>query len=235
MSAEACYAKISTMGIKLHIANAGQQFTSDDSRTFQKAAESAWLFLNRHFQIDYNVDLVVTEPLYILPTIPEDGITARTYKSDFIMLSIDKTQHEISEDLLFEIICHEMAHSIRWDRVAEFANTLFENTIMEGLAIVLEETALKESGRNSQQYFLTAMQATSKPTVDIIIHEFKDRLHSERYDYERDFYTGNNNLPRWSAYSLGYYLVKEYLGRTGDSIYDATTVSYSDFKKVLEI
>lgn len=223
------------MGIKLHIANARQQFTSDDLRTFQKAAESAWDFLNTHFQIDYDVDLVITETLHILPTIPEDGITARTYKSDFIMLSIDKTQHKVSEDLLFEIICHEMAHSIRWNKVSEFADTLFENTIMEGLAIVLEEAALKETGRNNQQYFLTTMQGTSKSVIDTILHEFKGRLHSKHYDYERDFYTGDSNLPRWPAYSLGYYLIKEYLDKTDDSIFSAATASYSDFKKVLEI
>lgn len=223
------------MSIKLHIANAARQFTSDEERIIRSAVDSAWDFLDKHFKIDYDIDLIVTEPLYILPTIPEDGITARTFKSDFIMLSIDKSQHEISEDLLFEIICHEMAHSLRWSRVPEFANTLFENTIMEGLAIVLEEGALKESGKRNQQYFLTAMQETSKPTIDAILHEFRDRLHGERYDYEKDFYTGDNILPRWAAYSLGYYLVKEYLNKTGDSIFDATIASYSAFRKILEI
>jgi uncharacterized protein YjaZ len=222
------------MSIKLHIANASKQFTSDDHRIIQNAVNSAWDFLDKSFKIDYDVDLVITEPLYILPIIPEDGITARTYKADYIMLCINKSQHEISEDFLFEIICHEMSHSVRWSRVSEFANTLFENAIMEGLAIVLEETALKESSKNNQQYFLTAMQETSKSTIEAILHEFKDRLHSERYDYEKDFYAGDDNLPRWSAYSLGYYLVKEYLDKTSSSIFDATVASYSEFRKVLE-
>jgi len=229
------HVKMLDMSIKLHIANASKQFTLDDQRIIQDAVSSAWDFLDKYFKIDYDIDLVITEPLYILPTIPEDGLTARTYKSDFIMLSINKSQHEISKDFLFEIICHEMAHSIRWTRVPEFANSLFENSIMEGLAIVLEETALKESGRSNQQYFLTAMQETSKSTIDRIIHEFKERLHSERYDYEKDFYTGDDNLPRWSAYSLGYYLVHEYLNKTDDSIFNATVTSYSKFRKVLEI
>lgn len=223
------------MSIKLHIANAAKQFTSDEERMIRSAVDSAWDFLDKHFKIDYDIDLVVTEPLYILPTIPEDGITARTYKSNFIMLSIDKSQHKISEDFLFEIICHEMAHSLRWNRVPEFANTLFENAVMEGLAIVLEEIALRETNKDTQQYFLTAMQKMSKSTIDSIMNEFKARLHSERYDYEKDFYTGDDTLPRWAAYSLGYHLVKEYLDKTDGSIFDATVASYSDFKKVLEI
>lgn len=223
------------MSIKLHITNASKQFTSNDCRIIQGAVDSAEGFLDKYFKLDYDIDLVVTEPLYILPTIPENGITARTYKSDFIMLSIDKSQHEISEDFLFETICHEMSHSVRWSRVPEFANTLFENAIMEGLAIVLEEMALRENGRNNQQFFLTAMQEMPQSTIDTIIHEFKDRIHSEHYDYEKDFYTGDNNLPRWAAYSLGYHFVKKYLDKTGDSIFDATVASYSDFKKVLEI
>jgi uncharacterized protein YjaZ len=210
-----------------------EQFTSDDYRVIQSAVDSAWDFLDKHFKIDYDIDLVITEPLSILPTIPEDGITARAYKSDYIMLGIDKSQHEVSEDLLFEIICHEMAHSMRWDRVPEFANTLFENAIMEGLAIVLEETALK-SGRTKQQFFLTAVQETSKATIDLITREFKDRLHSKHFDYEKDFFAGDKNLPRWSAYALGYHLVKGYLDKTNDSIFDATIASYSEFKKVLE-
>lgn len=223
------------MSIKFHIANAAKQFTSDEERVIRSAVNSVWDFLDKHFKIDYDVDLIITEPLYILPTIPEDGITARTYKSDFIMLSIDKSQHEISEDFFFEIICHEMAHSLRWSRVPEFANTLLENAIMEGLAIVLEEVALKETNKDTQQYFLTAIQKTSKSTIDTILHEFKGRLYSEQYDYEKDFYTGDDTLPRWAAYSLGYQLVKDYLDKTGDSIFDATIASYSDFKKVLEI
>ena len=230
-----CHAKIFNMGIKLHITNAAKQFTPDEERIIRSAADSAWDFLDKHFKIDYDIDLIVTEPLYILPTIPEDGITARTYKSNFIMLCIDKSQHEISEDFLFEIICHEMAHSLRWNRVPEFANTLFENAVMEGLAIVLEEAALKEMNKDVQQYFLTEMQKTSKSTIDTILHHFEGRLHSEQYDYEKDFYTGDDTLPRWAAYSLGYHLVKEYLDKTGDSIFDATIASYSDFKKVLEI
>jgi len=223
------------MGVKIHIANADRQFTQNDRRIIRSAVDSAWSFLDKRFKIDYDIDLVITEPLSILPTIPEDGITARAYKPGFIMLSIDKSQHKISEDFLFETVCHEMAHSVRWSRVPEFANTLFDNAIMEGLAIVLEETAIRKGGRDYQQFFLTTMQETPKVTINSIIREFKGRLYSERYDYEKDFYTGDERLPRWSAYALGYHFVKEYLNKTGESIFDATTDSYAEFKKCLRL
>lgn len=223
------------MSIKLHITNAGNQFTSSDQRVIRDAADSAWDFLDKHFKIDYDIDLIIAGPLQILPTIPEDGITARTYRSNFILLSIDTSQHKISEDTIFEIICHEMSHSVRWERVPEFANTLFENTIMEGLAVVLEEMALKEDGRNNQQFFLTTIQEASESMISSIICAFHSKMHSKHFNYEKDFFTGDTVLPRWSAYILGYYLVKKYLDETGNSIFDATTVSYSEFKKVLKV
>ncbi len=42
-----------------------------------------------------------------------------------------------------------------------------------------------------------------------------------RVFYDTIFFNGNDDLPRWSGYSLGYYLVKKYLEKTGKKIEEA--------------
>ena len=44
---------------------------------------------------------------------------------------------------------------------------------------------------------------------------------------------GNNELPRWSGYSLGYYLVKKYLEKTGKKIEEVFADKYADFRIIL--
>ena len=40
-----------------------------------------------------------------------------------------------------------------------------------------------------------------------------------------------DELPRWAGYSLGYYLVKRYLERTGKKIKEAFFDKYADFRE----
>ena len=46
-------------------------------------------------------------------------------------------------------MCHELAHYLRWEKVPEYAETIFDGIILEGMAVVLEEeamiTALKDN------------------------------------------------------------------------------------------
>ena len=66
-----------------------------------------------------------------------------------------------------------------------------------------------------------------------ILEEFRDQLDSKYYDYNTIFFTGNDKLPRWSGYSLGYYLVKKYLEKTNKKIEDAFADKYAEFKIAL--
>ena len=69
----------------------------------------------------------------------------------------------------------------------------------------------------------------TKKILDLV----RDRLNSNEYDYNKIFFTGNNKLPRWSGYSLGFYLVKKYLEKTGKTIEGAFADKYVDFKIIL--
>ena len=216
--------------IHLHIANANQNFTARELSILKNAAKKAEAFIFTIFQqFDYEVDIIITTPSFILPTIAEDGIAGKTLHSRLIVLSIDKQQRKISEDFIFETICHEMSHSFRWEKLPEYAETMFDGMILEGLAVVLEEEAMVKTGRQDKQFFLKEMQKTPQAEIDKMIAVLKDKLEDKVYNYNKIFFTGDDILPRWAGYRLGYYFVKQYLRQTDQNIVQATLASYKDF------
>ena len=47
--------------------------------------------------------------------------------------------------------------------------------------------------------------------------------------FNKIFIDGDESLPRWSGYRLGYYLVKKYLQDKSKDIYTATLDRYKEF------
>ena len=221
---------IPNMGkINLLIANANDNFEKDEVIAITNASSDVESFISLHFEFDYDVDVVVTAPSFLMKVIPEDGISARTYNSRLIILVLDKKQAKITEDKVYEILCHEMSHSLRWEKLPEYSDTLFKGIILEGLAIVLEEKALSEKGHKTPQFFFETIRNTNETEYHHIINVLKESFENENYDYEKIFYTGDESLPRWAGYRLGYYYVKQYLESKGRSIEEATVDSYSSF------
>lgn len=213
--------------LHLHIANANRAFTAKEVALFTNAAKKAEAFISTTFDaFDYEVDLCIATPSLLLPTIAEDGIGGKTLHSRLIMLSIDKHQHAINEDFVFETICHELSHSLRWEKVPEYAETMFEGMILEGLAVALEEEAMAKTKRQNRQFFLEEMQKTPQQEIDWLIALLKDSFEDKVYDYNKIFFTGDDVLARWAGYKLGYYFVKQYLRQTNQSIAQATLESY---------
>lgn len=216
--------------IHIHIANANQTFTNAEITILKNATQKAEGFISATFtQFDYEVDVIIATPSFILPTIAEDGIAGKTLHSRLIILSLDKNQHEISEGFIFETICHEMSHSLRWEKLPEYAETMFDGMILEGLAVALEEEAMIKLGRRNQQFFLREMQKTSQAEIDKIIAALQGNFEDKVYDYTKIFFTGDDVLPRWAGYKLGYYFVKQHLHQTSQTIAQATLASYKDF------
>lgn len=216
--------------INLLVANATQAFTEADLELFHSAAREAEEFITTTFDFDYEVDVVIATPSQRLQTIPEDGIGGQTYHSRLIVIVVNKEQRAVDKAIVFEVLCHEISHSLRWEKVPEYSKTLFDDMIFEGLAVVLEEKAVGDTKRTNQQFFLTEVQNTPQTVVENIITQLKTNFDSEDYNYNTVFFTGNDELPRWAGYRLGYYLVQEYLARTGKTISKATLESYGEFK-----
>ena len=216
--------------IHIHIANANQTFTNAEITILKNATQKAEGFISATFtQFDYEVDVIIATPSFILPTIAEDGIAGKTLHSRLIILSLDKNQHEISEGFIFETICHEMSHSLRWEKLPEYAETMFDGMILEGLAVALEEEAMIKTGRQDKQFFLKEIQETPRAEIDKMITVLKDKFEDKIYDYNKIFFAGDDILPRWAGYRLGYYFVKQYLRQTDQDIVQATLASYKDF------
>ena len=218
--------------IHLYIANAGKDFTDTDMIAIRRAVERAETFVSGVFRsFDYDLDLIVVSSSPTTPTIPQNGIGGRTYHSRLIVVALDKSQHEPSEDFIFETVCHELSHSLRWEKVPEFAETLFDSMVMEGLAVVLEEQAMNQSDYELRQFFLTEVRRTKLKEINTMIAVLNDKFDDTEYDYETIFFSGNDLLPRWTGYKLGYYLVKRYLSKTKQTIEQATLASYEELRR----
>ncbi|MCG5079535.1 DUF2268 domain-containing protein [Candidatus Saccharibacteria bacterium] len=218
--------------IHLYIANAGKDFTDTDMIAIRRAVERAETFVSGVFRsFDYDLDLIVVSSSPTTPTIPQDGIGGRTYHSRLIVVALDKSQHEPSEDFIFETVCHELSHSLRWEKVPEFAETLFDSMVMEGLAVVLEEQAMNQSDYELRQFFLTEIRRTKLKEINTMIAVLNDKFDDTEYDYKTIFFSGNDLLPRWTGYKLGYYLVKRYLSKTKQTIERATLASYKELRR----
>ena len=172
---------------------------------------------------------MVTNRLYDA-LIPEDGVGGRTRTADFIEFAVN--QEKATENLISEMLVHELCHAARWGKNNEWMMTsLFDGIISEGIATYFEAEFIKN--RNERTIFIKTILGRSDEENEKILDQLRDRLDSNEYDYYEIFFTGNNKLPRWSGYSLGFYLVKKYLEKTGKTIEEAFVDKYVDFKTIL--
>lgn len=179
-------------------------------------------------KIDWDIDIVVTNRVYEF-VIPEDGVGGRTYASDFILISIN--EDKITENILAETLVHELCHAARWGKNDEWMNTLFDGMISEGIATYFESEFVKD--KSEKQLFLKTVVERSDEENEKIHEELESQLKNERYDYQTIFFNGNDKLPRWSGYSLGYLTVKKYLEKSGKTIEEAFADKYADIEVAL--
>jgi uncharacterized protein YjaZ len=97
------------------------------------------------------------------------------------------------------------------------------------MKVRIEIDTMIKLGRRNQQFFLREMQKTSQAEIDKIIAALQGNFEDKVYDYTKIFFTGDDALPRWAGYKLGYYFVKQHLHQTSQTIAQATLASYKDF------
>ncbi|MBB1532467.1 hypothetical protein HG461_003530 [Candidatus Saccharibacteria bacterium] len=192
------------------------------------AIKTAEEYVFPKLKIDWDIDLLVTNRLRDI-VIPEDGVGGSTRTADFIEFAIN--EEKATENLISEMIAHELCHAARWGKNDELIIALFDGMISEGIATYLEAEFVK--GREEKTVFIKTILERSDNENKKILEELRDQLDSNYYDYYTIFFNGNDKLPRWSGYSLGYYLVKKYLEKTNKKIEDALTDKYADFKITL--
>ena len=178
-------------------------------------------------KIDWDIDVLVTNRIPMI--IPENGAGGFTFSADFIRINID--DKKATENLISENVVHELCHAARWGKNDEWIKCLFDCLIFEGIACMFEVEFVKDKSEKSL-FIKTILERTDKEN-EIILEGLREQLNSNDYDYDTIFFYGNYNLPRWSGYSLGYYLVKKYLEITDKKIEDAFTDKYAVFKIAL--
>ena len=198
---------------------------SDKKEMIEKAVKVAEEYAFQKLKIDWDIDVLVTNRLHDI-LIPEDGVGGYTRTSDFAL-----NQEKATENLISEMLVHELCHAARWGKNNEWMTSLFDRIINEGIATYFEAEFIKN--RNERTVFIQTILERPDEENEKILDQVRDRLDSNEYDYYGIFFTGNNKLPRWSGYSLGYYLVKKYLEKTGKTIEEAFADNYVDFKSIL--
>ena len=196
--------------------------------TIVKAVKEAECYVFPKLKIDWDIDLLVTNRLYDI-IIPEDGVGGHTRTSDFIEFAING--EKATENLISEMVAHELCHAARWGKNDEWINSLFDGVINEGIATYFEAEFVKD--RTEKTVFIKTILERSDEENEKILEKLRSQLDSNYYDYDTIFFNGSNELPRWSGYSLGYYLVRKYLKKTGKKIEDAFADKYADFNAVV--
>ena len=201
---------------------------SEEKEMIESAVDSAKNYTFPKLEIDWDIDLLVTNRIYDI-LIPEDGVGGRTRTSDFIEFAIN--ERKATKNLISEMLTHELCHAARWGKNDEWINSLFDGIISEGIATYFEAEFVK--GREEKTVFIKTILERVDEENEKILEELRDQLDSNYYDYSVIFFDGDDKLPRWAGYSLGYYLVKKYLKKTGKKIEDAFADKYADFRSVL--
>ena len=197
---------------------------SDKREMIKIAVKTAEKYVFPKLKIDWDIDVLVTNRIPMI--IPENGAGGYTFSADFIRINID--DKKATKNLISEMVAHELCHAARWGKNDDWINSLFDGLIFEGIACVLEADFVKN--RSEKTLFIKTIFERSDDENKKILALIQDRLDSNEYNYNEIFFNGNDELPRWSGYSLGYYLVKKYLEKTNKKIEDAFIDKYADFR-----
>ena len=178
---------------------------SDSREMIIDAVKTAEEYAFPKLKIDWDIDVLVTNRIPMI--IPENGAGGYTFSADFIRINID--DNKATKNLISETVVHEFCHAARWGKNDEWINSLFDGLIFEGLACALEADFVKN--RSEKALFIKTSLERSDNENKNILALIQDKLGSNEYNYNEIFFNGNDELPRWSGYLLGYYLVKKYL------------------------
>lgn len=142
-------------------------------------------------------------------TIQSTGETGYTPTGDWIQVTLDVTGKKFPVETVIEkrlpaTIYHEMCHIKRWQTTG-FGSTFTEELVSEGLACAFEMEKFEHD--------IKPLFVASKVEIEKLLNLV--RSNSERiqnnYSYYDWFTTGNKDIPRWTGYKVGYYLVSEVL------------------------
>lgn len=217
--------------IKLHIANAHQKFTPFISKLESLILDTVHK-IEQEIPFLEGVDIIIAEEGMNNSTIPEDKIGGQTENSNLvnIVLAEDFSTADLAK--IPEFLTHELSHALRWQYLDKYhpeclmINSLIDLAIFEGIAI---KTAELICGK--QSYFSSVVTNRTDQQNLTIIKQLLPIFNNSDFDYETIFFTGDKALPRWSAYSMGYFMVNKHTSHKAQGLKELLMTSYDDIKK----
>jgi hypothetical protein len=191
------------MHILLHVLNA-----TNDLNSFIKGIENSFSSsvskISEIIPIS-NIDVLITSDAN--GAIPEIGIGGRMLNPHLVLISLDPKFPNLMKFLperLESSLAHEFHHCMRFSNVGS-TKTLLEALIAEGLAdhFTIEVT------NKAANLWCTAL---SPKQIQIYLEKAKNEYNNRMYNHRAWFFgKGDTDIPRWTGYSLGFYLVKKFL------------------------
>ena len=192
------------MGLNFHILRASGRL-EPYIKDIEKACRGAERKIIAKIPIS-NVDVVIADNPYM--AIAEIGIGGHTYTPNFIIVSLDTEFADLKKNLQLELLdtfAHECHHAVRW-QTEGYGETLFEGIISEGLA---DHFANEITERKDLHLWDKALKSQQiKEWLTKAEKEFDNKKYSQ---YDWFFGSKERGIPKWTAYSLGFYLVGNYL------------------------
>jgi uncharacterized protein YjaZ len=142
--------------------------------------------------------------------IPEIGIGGNYSKAENrITIFIDPEHKNILENISKEILktlAHEYMHASREQKIPWEECTLLEALVTEGLAQCFEVEVCGEDPIYARTLSAYEIQHILKQVTSI--------LNTNDFDYSGIFFGVGGIYKKWTGYSVGYWLVNEYLRKT---------------------
>lgn len=144
------------------------------------------------------------------------------------MLPVFIDLNQFTKKSLKNTVAHELNHTIYYYRHYKDLNnfSLLDEILFEGLAENFKE-----------QYFDSGMTpwagSLTKDEAFNVLYKGKGFLNSQEKDVINDFLFGNEVWKKWTGYSTGYWLVKDFIEKSSDISWNK--LMKSDKKEFLSI
>lgn len=202
----------------LFIANANHNFDKQISNKVQAAFLRATQTAEKLLKLkDFDVVCIADKSMVI----PEIGVGGYTPNRFLLYLYLDPVV-DIDEEEIFNTLCHELNHAKRYEGPG-YGQTLLDSMIFEGLATAFEEEV------SGQKAFMPSQLLARSETMELV-KKMKPHFDDTDFEHFRWFiFDKRGELPRWTGYEIGYYLVRNHLLKENKKASELTLEASSAF------
>jgi hypothetical protein len=148
--------------------------------------------------------------------IPEYGTGGRTWDTEFVEISFDKTvPHGVERTLesLYQTVFHEGNHAARWNALKDYDGRFIEAIVFEGLATVFE--------RDHADY----QPLYGQYEDDTTMRQWFAELSAADWDKRPELFFNHPDGRRWIGYKTGTWLVDRAINHSGKTVVELCGLS----------